>query len=182
MTMSEASAAAAAQPAAARSSTGTGAQPGGTGNQPGSENQPAGGSQSFTQEEVNRMIAAERRKAESKYADVKAKADKYDEMEEANKTELQKATDERDKWKSQYEVIKAERDRAEAVSKAAAEYGVDAEMLSRMSGDVGENAKYLKGRADAVPKYPDAPRPDLCQDFGHRFLRNQAALASFLGA
>lgn len=162
--MSEAAAAAAAATAGAGSTTGTGtqpgsttgtgAQPGSTGNQPGAVNQPAGGSQTFTQEDVNRMLAKERRDTESRFADAVAKAARLDELEEAQKSELQKANDDRDKWKAQAEALKAEKDRAEAVAKAAAEFGVDPEMLARMTGDVEENAQFLKGRADAAPKYP----------------------------
>ncbi len=51
--------------------------------------------------------------------------------------------------KAELESLKAEKARAEAVRKAAKEYGVDAALLSKMAGDVEENAKYLA----ALPKY-----------------------------
>lgn len=51
--------------------------------------------------------------------------------------------------KAELEGLKAEKARNEAVAKAAKEHGVDADLLSRMEGDVDENAKYLASR----PKY-----------------------------
>ena len=48
----------------------------------------------FTQEEVNRIVGERVAREAGKYSDyedLKAKATKYDEMEEANKTELEKA-------------------------------------------------------------------------------------------
>lgn len=50
----------------------------------------------FTQEQVNAMLAAEKRKLSEKfgdYDDLKSKASKLAEVEEASKTELQKALD-----------------------------------------------------------------------------------------
>lgn len=51
--------------------------------------------------------------------------------------------------KAELENLKAEKARAEAVKAAAKEYGVDAEMLARMDGNVEDNAKWLSER----PKY-----------------------------
>ena len=50
----------------------------------------------FTQDEVNRIIGERVARAEGKYSDyeeLKAKAAKLDEIEEANKSELEKATE-----------------------------------------------------------------------------------------
>ena len=113
----------------------------------------------FTQEEVNaiveKRISRVKSTPPSDYEELKAKAAKYDEAQEAAKSDLQKATESADKWKAKYEELKAESDRREAVSAAAAEYKVDAAMLARMSGDVVENAKFLAERAAAEPKYGD---------------------------
>lgn len=98
---------------------------------------------------------AEARKWEERAKANKAKADQWDAQEQANKTELQKATELAEKYKKQLDGIEAERKRAESVRKAADEYGVDADMLARMGGDVGENAKWLKGRSDnGERRYP----------------------------
>lgn len=113
----------------------------------------------FTQDQVNKLMGELRAKERAKYADYdefKAKAAKLDEIEEASKSELQKAVEERDKWKAEAEAMKAERERAAQIAKAAAEHGVDAMLLERMSGDVDENAKFLKEQMGQA-KYPSVP-------------------------
>jgi hypothetical protein len=70
---------------------------------------------------------------------------------------LQKAVEERDKFKAELDKMKAEAARAEQVAKVAAEQGVDAALLARMSGDVEDNAKFLKEQMDAQPKHGAAP-------------------------
>lgn len=84
--------------------------------------------------------------------DWKAEARKWEDRAKANK-KAQKAAEDELAAKSDYDAIKAELDalkneraRAEAVRKAAEEHGVDADLLSRMEGDVDENAKYLASR------------------------------------
>lgn len=120
----------------------------------------------FTQEEVNAIV--EKRIARVKstppddYEELKAKAAKYDELEEAKKSELEKANDatakatkSAEEWKSRFEALEAERQRAQLVREKAQEHGVDPEMLARMEGDVEENAKFLKSRDEAKPKFGD---------------------------
>ena len=98
---------------------------------------------------------AEARKWEERAKANKAKADQWDAQEQANKTELQKATELAEKYKKRLDGIEAERKRAESVRKAATEYGVDPDMLARMGGDVEENAKWLKERSDTgARRYP----------------------------
>lgn len=120
----------------------------------------------FTQEEVNAIVEKRISRVKSTppadYEELKAKAAKFDELEEANKSELEKANDaaarekaKADDWKAKYEALEAESRRATDVREKAAEYGVDAEMLARMEGDVEENAKFLKARDDAKPKFGD---------------------------
>lgn len=106
----------------------------------------------FTQSEMDAIIGERLKRDRAKYADydeLKAKAAKFDEAEEASKSELQKAVEERDKYKAELDKLNAERERAEKVAKVAAEKGVDAALLARMSGDVEENAEFLASR----PKY-----------------------------
>ena len=131
----------------------------------GGENQPAGGSRTFTQDEVNSLMARERRDTQAKFADydeLKAKAARLDAIEEANKSEIEKANDAAAKaaeeakgWQSKYEELKAEAERREAIDKAAAQYNVDAAMLARMSGDVEDNARFLAEQDASRPKYPN---------------------------
>ncbi len=99
---------------------------------------------------------AEARKWEERAKANKAKADQWDAQEEANKTELQKANELAEKYKKQLDGIAAEKKRAESVKAAAEKYKVDADMLSRMGGDVDENAKWLSEHAGNKPasRYP----------------------------
>lgn len=114
----------------------------------------------FTQAEMDAIIGERLARERSKYADydeMKAKAAKYDEVEEANKSELQKAVEERDALKARIDKLEADRAHADAVAKAAAEHGVDAALLARMSGDVEENAIYLKQSMANAPKFGQVP-------------------------
>lgn len=114
----------------------------------------------FTQSEMEAIIGERLKRERAKYADydeLKGKAAKFDEAEEASKSELQKAVEERDRFKAELDKLTAERERAEKVAKVAAEKGVDAALLARMSGDVDENAEFLKKQMDAKPKYETVP-------------------------
>ena len=51
--------------------------------------------------------------------------------------------------KAELESLRAEKARNEAVAKAAKKHGVDADLLSKMAGDVEENAEYLA----SLPRY-----------------------------
>ena len=110
----------------------------------------------FTQAEMDAIIGDRLARERAKYADyseIKAKAAKYDEAEEANKTELQKAVEERDKFKAELDKLNAEKEHAKAVAQAANKYGVDSSLLARMAGDVEENAAYLKETMANTQKY-----------------------------
>lgn len=113
----------------------------------------------FTQAELDAIVGDRLKRERAKYADYdefKAKAAKFDEAEEASKSELQKAVEERDRLKAELEKRDAERAHAEKVAKVAAEAGVDEKLLARMSGDVEENAEFLKAQMSAT-KYPSVP-------------------------
>lgn len=114
----------------------------------------------FTQAEMDAIIGDRLKRERAKYADyseLQAKAAKYDEAEEASKSELQKAVEERDKLQNELDKLKADKAHADAVAKAAAEHGVDAVLLGRMAGDVEENAAYLKQTMANAPKYGQVP-------------------------
>ena len=114
----------------------------------------------FTQAEMDAIIGERIARVKAKYADydeAKAALTELNELKEASKTELQKAVEERDKYKKRLAELEAEKARAEAVAKAAAEHGVDADLLSRMTGDPDENAAYLKQTMANVPKYGQVP-------------------------
>ena len=117
---------------------------------------PAEPEKTFTQAEMDAIIGDRLKRERAKYADydeLKTKATAYDEAAEASKSELQKAVEERDRYKAQVDQYEKEKAHAEQVAKVAAATGVDAALLARMSGDVEENAAFLKRQAESQPKY-----------------------------
>ena len=130
------------------------ADPSGSGSEP----------RTFTQEQVDNIVKERLARAKATppadYEELKAKAAKYDELEEAKKTELEKVTERADAaqadaadWKAKFEDLQATRQHEHDVRKAADEYGVSADLLMRMSGDVDENAKFLQAQEAARPKF-----------------------------
>lgn len=118
--------------------------------------EPADAGRTFTQEDVNRFLAEDRRKNEAKYAgfdEIKAKADKFDQAEAANKTELQKAQD---------AAAAAEKRATDAEAKVlratvAAAKGVPAELLTGSTqADLEASADALLTFKGALPKAPPA--------------------------
>ena len=110
----------------------------------------------FTQAEMDAIIGDRLKRERAKYADydeLSKKAKAYDEAAEASKSELQKAVERAEKAEAELSTIRAEKERADKVAKVAAEQGVDAALLARMSGDVEENAAFLKAQMEAKPKY-----------------------------
>lgn len=129
----------------------------------GTQGAPQGGTEpkTFTQEEVNRIVQNRVAKY-ADYEDLKAKAARLDEIEEANKSELQKATEKAASLQAELDGMKqAETIRAmrETVAK---ETGVPAELLT------GGTEDECKAQADAIkayakpgkyPKVPDGGEP-----------------------
>lgn len=94
------------------------------------------------------------------YDDLKAKAARLDEYEASQKSELERAQDatakakaRADEWKAKFEAVQAEQERAALVAEMAARYKVDQGTLTRMVGDVEDNAKYLAELEAARPKF-----------------------------
>lgn len=113
----------------------------------------------FTQEEVNGIVndrlARERKKYEGIDLEaLKSKAAKFDEMEEANKTELEKANERANALQAKLDGIQKEKELSEMRSKVAEEIGVPANLLNGASEDeCREQAEAIK--AFAVPSgYP----------------------------
>ena len=127
--------------------------------------EPSGGDErTFSQDEVNRIVADRLKRAKSTppadYDELKAKAARLDELEAANKSDLEKANDAASKaqteaadWKSKFEALQAEQERMASVQELAIKYKVDAGTLSRMTGDVEDNAKYLADLEAKRPKF-----------------------------
>ena len=113
----------------------------------------------FTQEEVNGIVndglARERKKYEGiDLETLKSKAAKFDEMEESNKSELEKANERANALQAKLDGIQKEKELSEMRSKVAEEIGVPANLLNGASEDeCREQAEAIK--AFAVPSgYP----------------------------
>lgn len=113
---------------------------------------------SFSQDEVNRMIGERLSREREKYAnydELKAKAEEYDKVQEASKSELQKAEERANQLQAKYDsMVKAEKVRAirEQVSQ---ETGVPSNLLN------GDTEEACKAQAEAIlafkgnsPSYP----------------------------
>ena len=87
----------------------------------------------FTQAEVDVIVAERLKRERSKYEgfdELKDKASKYDEMVEASKTELQKATEKASALEAELEKMKSEKAISDVRSKVASETGVPVELLT----------------------------------------------------
>jgi hypothetical protein len=105
---------------------------GGDGGAAGSGGQP----QTFTQEQVNDLIAREKGKFQSKYGDydeLKAKAAKLAELENASKSDLERLTGERDTLKGQTNTLTAENQRLKVALKKGL-VGDKAVLAERLTG------------------------------------------------
>lgn len=98
---------------------------------------------------------------EDKAKRLKEKADRYDEMEQASKTDAEKLADATKRMEeAEAKVAEYERkaERAAIVAEVAAAKGVDADWLGRMSGDTREaietNADFLASKLSGQPIYP----------------------------
>ena len=117
----------------------------------------------FTQAEVDALMGKVRRETRDKFADyddLKAKAGRYDELEEANKTELQKAQDEAAKAKAELERMSAEMERERLLAKVSEATGVPASLLH------GATEDELTQSAEAVRAYARAAAPSVPVDEG----------------
>ena len=139
------------------------------------------GSQSermFTQAEVNALINKRYAEIKSKYEDydvLKEKAKKFDEAEEASKTELQKATEKADALQAKLDKLEAEKAAIEIREKVAKEKGIPAHLLK------GSTEEECNAQADELlaymnPQgYPDVPDAGEVQHQGKRSTGDQFA-------
>lgn len=86
----------------------------------------------FTQAELDEIIKARVAKERAKYGDyetLRTKASKFDEMEEANKSELQKATEKADALQKQLDAMTKQNEVRSVREKVANDTGVPASLL-----------------------------------------------------
>ena len=104
----------------------------------------------FTQEDVNKIVEDRLQRERAKYAgmadydQLKEKAGKYDELQEASKTELQKATDKVTALQKELDGMKHEASVRTIRAKVAEEKGVPANLLT------GDTEEACKEQADAI--------------------------------
>lgn len=87
----------------------------------------------FTQSELDEIVQARVGKEKAKFADyedLKAKALKFDEIEEANKTELQKVTERADKLQSQLDAMVKSNEIRDVRSEVSKNTGVPENLLT----------------------------------------------------
>lgn len=120
----------------------------GTNNQ-GTNNNSSNGNENrtFTQAELDAIVQDRLRRERDKYADyetLKDKAAKFDQTEEASKTELQKAQDQANSYKAELEKLKKGAKIREIREKVAKDTGVPASLLSADTEEVcKEQAKQI---------------------------------------
>lgn len=101
----------------------------------------------FTQEELDGIVRDRLQRERAKYADydsLKDKAAKFDELEEANKTELQKATDKAEELQRQLDDIKKADSIRVMRASVAKDSGVPAELLT------GQTEEECKAQAKSI--------------------------------
>ena len=108
----------------------------GTDNQTSQETQTQETEKTFTQAEVNSFLKREEEKIKAKYADyadLQAKASKLDELEEANKSALEKANEKAAKLQAELDGIKKAAELREMREKIATENNIPANLLTGTS-------------------------------------------------
>ena len=104
----------------------------------------------FTQEELNQIIGTRIARIQANYADyddLKAKAAKYDEIEEESKTELQKMTERADALQAELDGMKKQTALRDLRDKVAKQTGVPADLLS------GETEEACMAQAEAIMNF-----------------------------
>jgi len=92
----------------------------------------------FTQSELDAIIGdrlAREREKYADYEDLKTKASKYDEAEEANKSELQKATEKAAELQNRLDALTKANEVRDLRAKVAKEYGVPESLLTAENED-----------------------------------------------
>jgi hypothetical protein len=112
----------------------------------------------FNQEEVNQIVQDRLFKERKKYEGIdietlKEKANKFDQMEEANKTELQKANEKASALEAELNAIKAANEVREIRIKVSKETNVPADLLT------GSTEDECKAQAEAIRAYANPGYP-----------------------
>lgn len=129
----------------------------GTDNQNSQETQTQEPEKTFTQAEVNSFLKREEEKIKAKYADyadLQTKAAKLDEIEAANKSELEKANERAAKLQAELDGIKKAAELREMREKIATENNIPANLLTGTSEEeCNAQVESIKGllNANGIP-------------------------------
>lgn len=132
----------------------------------------------FTQAELNAIVGDRLARVKEKYADyelLKGKADKLDEIEEASKTELQKAMERAEKAETELSQMKQENEIKAMREKVAKETGVPVNLITGATEDeCMEQANAIKEFAvpNGYPTIKDGGEP---QTMAKRSVRDDFA-------
>lgn len=109
-----------------------------------------GTEKTFTQAEIDAIIEGRLAREKQKYADyesLKEKAGKYDEFQQQNKSELQKATEKANALQAELDKLKKEDTVRQVREKVSKELSVPTELLS------GDDEESCKKQAEAILKF-----------------------------
>lgn len=112
--------------------------------------EPAEETKTYTKDEVNNIVKERLGRERAKYEgfeELKEKAAKYDELEEANKTELQKAQEKAAELENKLKSMEQAQSIREMRNKVAQEKGVPVELLE------GETEEACQAQADRILKF-----------------------------
>ena len=112
----------------------------------------------FTQDELNAIVADRLAREKAKYEgfdELKAKAEKYDELEEANKSELQKASERVASLEAELESVRKTEEVRAIRDKVATETGVPAVLLT------GDTEETCTEQANAIKEYATPNYPNV---------------------
>ena len=120
------------------------------------EQQTAAEQKTFTQEEVNGIVADRLARDRAKYADyesLKQKAEEFDKLQEANKSELQKATERAAELEKELDGLRKSSEIQNIRSKVSGETGIPVNLLTaETEEECLAQAKAI--REFATPGYP----------------------------
>ena len=117
----------------------------GAGDASGAAQQQQTTSKTFSQDELNSILAREKRDYETKMADLKKKADEWDKIQETNKTELQREKEAKAKAEAELAALRLERDRTKWQAKHGKKNNIPESDWDRLRGstesEIEEDAK-----------------------------------------
>lgn len=112
----------------------------------------------FTQDELNAIVADRLAREKAKYEgfeEIKAKAEKYDSLEEANKSELQKASEKVASLEAQLDSMKKSEEVRAIRDKVSANTGVPVNLLT------GDTEEACVEQANAIKEYATPNYPSV---------------------